>query len=278
MGPPATPPSLPEESGLLAESAQEGPPPLARAPQAGRTRLAAAALLLAAALAGAGGGALRRPHAASAAGTSLEVASLEESPAERKLKQRDGSEATMKQLDDQLVEAKQKLATAEARSKEHLEEMKRKKMAAAEALKDTQAEQADVIANARKERDAALKKVRMSLKYAEEREDALKADAEMEREDTVGQVKKKSEMAVREKAATLARTKAALAAKVKAEDQIEQLEEKATAAEEVVKRLRAMVKGDTYTEPADEDEESEEGDDADTGDVLSAGARALIQR
>lgn len=276
MGPPrAQPPPLLEESDLLAE---EGPPPPARASPAGRGRLIAASLTLAAcALAGAGGGALRRPHAASSAGPPLEVTALGESRPGRMLKQRDGHEddvavlgsfvvfpeadpeAPRKLLDDKLVEAKQRLAKARARSKEHAKEMERRKKRAAKALKAVKEEQGHVITKARKERDAALKKARMSLKYAEERQDALQADSEMEQEDNVGSAREKYEEAIREKASTLARTKDALAAKAKAEQQIEQIEEQASDTEEVVRRFRKMVKGESYTDPSDEDEE---GDDA----------------
>merc|ERR1719356_417015 len=153
-------------------------------------------------------------------------------------------QAPRKLVDDPLVKAKQKLAEARARSKEHAKEMERRKKEAAEALKAVQEEQGHVITEAREERDAALKKARMSLKYAEERWDALKADAEMQQEDNVGGAREKYEEATREKAATLARTKDALAAKAKAEQQIEQIEEQASATEEVVKRFKKMVKGE----------------------------------
>merc|ERR1719424_770056 len=123
--------------------------------------------------------------------------------------------------------------------------MKSRKEVAADALKAAELEQGAVITKARKERDAALKTARMRLQHAEERMDSIKAHAETEREDTVGGAKKESEMAIREKAATLAKTKA--------EQQIEQLEEKATEAEEAIRRYRSMVKGESYTEPSDEE-------------------------
>jgi len=259
MGPPATqPPPLPEENGLLAEGAQEGLPPAAQASPVGRRRLIAASLLLAAVLAGAGGGALTRLHAASATGSPLEVTALGESRPERRLKARDEREAKMKLLDDQLAEAKQKLAKARADSEKQTEEMEDRLAEEEEAFKAVEEEQGAVIADAREERDAALKEARMGLTYAEERRDAIQADAEVEREDAVGGAKEKSETAIREKAATLARTKDALAAKKKAEEQIEKLEEKAFVAEEAVKRFGKMVKGESYTEPSDEDEEGDQ--------------------